>query len=169
MNKTEFLQGLKAELEGRVPHSVIQENLRYYDTYISEETAKGHSEAEVIESLGGPKIIGRTIVDAAMDAEDRPDGYETYGSGPLYEEGESSGSRSDTTDPFGQRGFRHVHYVDFSKWYTRLIAGLAVLFVIVLLITIFLGILGLAGIILSYLGPVILIFLIIWIFRGSRR
>lgn len=40
MGKTEFLQGLKTELEGRVPYSVIQENLRYYDTYISEETAR---------------------------------------------------------------------------------------------------------------------------------
>ena len=43
MNRLEFLQGLKAELEGRVPHSIIQENLRYYDSYISDEAAKGQS------------------------------------------------------------------------------------------------------------------------------
>ena len=36
MSRTEFLQGLKSELEGRVPYSVIQENLRYYDSYIME-------------------------------------------------------------------------------------------------------------------------------------
>lgn len=70
MSKLEFLQGLKAELEGRVPHSIIQENLRYYDSYITEEAAKGHTEEEVIEGLGGPKIIARTIVDAALDTED---------------------------------------------------------------------------------------------------
>ena len=67
------MQGLKSELEGRVPYSVIQENLRYYDSYIMEEAAKGQTEDEVIESLGGPRIIARTIVDAALDTEDRPD------------------------------------------------------------------------------------------------
>ena len=48
MSRTEFLQGLKSELEGRVPYSVIQENLRYYDSYIMEEAAKGQTEDEVI-------------------------------------------------------------------------------------------------------------------------
>ena len=86
MTRAEFLQGLKTELEGRVPYSVIQENIRYYDSYILDEVNKGADEAEVIESLGGPKIIARTIVDAALDTEDRPDGYETYGSGKAQEE-----------------------------------------------------------------------------------
>mgnify|MGYP001202355963 CR=1 FL=1 len=67
MTRAEFLQGLKTELEGRVPYSVIQENIRYYDSYISDEVNKGADEAEVIESLGGPNIIARTIVDAALD------------------------------------------------------------------------------------------------------
>ena len=90
MNRLEFLQGLKAELEGRVPHSIIQENLRYYDSYISDEAAKGQAEEDVIESLGGPKIIARTIVDAALDTEDRPDGFETFGSGPAFDEAQGS-------------------------------------------------------------------------------
>ena len=72
------MQGLKSELEGRVPYSVIQENLRYYDSYIMEEAAKGQTEDEVIESLGGPRIIARTIVDAALDTEDRPDGFDSF-------------------------------------------------------------------------------------------
>lgn len=71
MTRAEFLQGLKTELEGRVPYSVIQENIRYYDSYISDEVNKGADEAEVIESLGGPNIIARTIVDAALNTEDR--------------------------------------------------------------------------------------------------
>ena len=70
MTRAEFLQGLKTELEGRVPYSMIQENIRYYDSYILDEVNKGADEAEVIESLGGPKIIARTIVDAALDTED---------------------------------------------------------------------------------------------------
>ena len=158
------MQGLKSELEGRVPYSVIQENLRYYDSYIMEEAAKGQTEDEVIESLGGPRIIARTIVDAALDTEDRPDGFDSeasYRSGP-------AGSSQEEREPF--RGKKpEVHYVDFGKWYVRLIAGLVVFLVIFLVMTVFFGIMGLAGWILSYIWPVLLVMLAVWMFRGPRR
>ena len=169
MNRLEFLQGLKAELEGRVPHSIIQENLRYYDSYISDEAAKGQAEEDVIESLGGPKIIARTIVDAALDTEDRPDGFETFRSGPAFDEAQGSYTQRETGTPHGRQADPHVHYVDFSKWYVRLIAGLVVLLVIFLIMTVFFGIMGLAGWILSYIWPILLIMMVVWMFRGPHR
>lgn len=165
MNKAEFLQGLKEELEGRVPYSIIQENLRYYDSYISGETAKGASEEEVIRELGGPKIIARTIVDAAFDTEDRPDGYETYGSGPAQE----SGNNTMGEDLFEEQLHRKVHYVDFSKWYVKLLAGLVIFGIVFMLLSLFFGILGLAGAIILNLWPVFLVFMLIWIFKGTRK
>ena len=136
------MQGLKSELEGRVPYSVIQENLRYYDSYIMEEAAKGQTEDEVIESLGGPRIIARTIVDAALDTEDRPDGFDSFESEASYRSG-PAGSSQEEREPF--RGKKpEVHYVDFGKWYVRLIAGLVVFLVIFLVMTVFFGIMGLA-------------------------
>ena len=161
------MQGLKSELEGRVPYSVIQENLRYYDSYIMEEAAKGQTEDEVIESLGGPRIIARTIVDAALDTEDRPDGFDSFESEAPYRSG-PAGSSQEEREPF--RGKKpEVHYVDFGKWYVRLIAGLVVFLVIFLVMTVFFGIMGLAGWILSYIWPVLLVMLAVWMFRGPRR
>ena len=161
------MQGLKSELEGRVPYSVIQENLRYYDSYIMEEAAKGQTEDEVIESLGGPRIIARTIVDAALDTEDRPDGFDSFESDAAYRPG-PAGSSQEEREPF--RGKKpEVHYVDFGKWYVRLIAGLVVFLVIFLVMTVFFGIMGLAGWILSYIWPVLLVMLAVWMFRGPRR
>lgn len=161
------MQGLKSELEGRVPYSVIQENLRYYDSYIMEEAAKGQTEDEVIESLGGPRIIARTIVDAALDTEDRPDGFDSFESESAYRTG-AAGSSQEEREPF--RGKKpEVHYVDFGKWYVRLIAGLVVFLVIFLVMTVFFGIMGLAGWILSYIWPVLLVMLAVWMFRGPRR
>lgn len=161
------MQGLKSELEGRVPYSVIQENLRYYDSYIMEEAAKGQAEDEVIESLGGPRIIARTIVDAALDTEDRPDGFDSFESEASYRSG-PAGSSQEEREPF--RGKKpEVHYVDFGKWYVRLIAGLVVFLVIFLVMTVFFGIMGLAGWILSYIWPVLLVMLAVWMFRGPRR
>lgn len=87
------MQGLKSELEGRVPYSVIQENLRYYDSYIMEEAARGQTEDEVIESLGGPRIIARTIVDAVLDTEDRPDGFDSFESDAAYRTGQQAAAR----------------------------------------------------------------------------
>ena len=161
------MQGLKSELEGRVPYSVIQENLRYYDSYIMEEAAKGQTEDEVIESLGGPRIIARTIVDAALDTEDRPDGFDSFESEASYRSG-PAGSSQEEREPFRERK-PEVHYVDFGKWYVRLIAGLVVFLVIFLVMTVFFGIMGLAGWILSYIWPVLLVMLAVWMFRGPRR
>ena len=161
------MQGLKSELEGRVPYSVIQENLRYYDSYIMEEAAKGQTEDEVIESLGGPRIIARTIVDAALDTEDRPDGFDSFESEASYRSG-PAGSSHEEREPF--RGKKpEVHYVDFGKWYVRLIAGLVVFLVIFLVMAVFFDIMGLAGWILSYIWPVLLVMLAVWMFRGPRR
>ena len=161
------MQGLKSELEGRVPYSVIQENLRYYDSYIMEEADKGQTEDEVIESLGGPRIIARTIVDAALDTEDRPDGFDSFESEASYRSG-PAGSSQEEREPF--RGKKpEVHYVDFGKWYVRLIAGLVVFLVIFLVMSVFFGIMGLAGWILSYIWPVLLVMLAVWMFRGPRR
>ena len=149
MTKNEFLQGLKEELEGRVTHSAIQENIRYYDDYISQEVLKGSTE-------------------------DRPDGYDEYGSGPAEEREAGTGSRS----PFGSQGngqenpytgHSHIHFLDFSKWYVRLGAGLVVFCVIFLIMSVFFGIVGLAGFILAHIWPVLVILMIIWMFRGPRR
>ena len=52
MKKTEFLKELEAALKGEVSPELTAENLRYYDNYISQETSKGRSEAEVIEEIG---------------------------------------------------------------------------------------------------------------------
>ena len=136
------MQGLKSELEGRVPYSVIQENLRYYDSYIMEEAAKGQTEDEVIESLGGPRIIARTIVDAALDTEDRPDGFDSFESEASYRSGPAGSSQEEREPCRGKKP--EVHYVDFVKWYVRLIAGLVVFLVIFLVMTVFFGIMGLA-------------------------
>lgn len=170
MSRTEFLQGLREELEGRVPAGVIEENVRYYDSYIREEAAKGTPEQEVIEALGGPRIIARTIVDAAYNTEDRPDGYETYGAGRAQEETQSSSGSGGyyQEESFGQDR-RKVHYIDFGKWYVKLLAGLFCALVIGIVIMVLLGILGLAGWLLSVLWPLIVIAALYYMFRGRWR
>ncbi len=50
-----------------------------------------------------------------------------------------------------------------------LAAGLIVFFIIFLLMSLFFGIIGLAGWVLSYIWPVLLILMIFWMFKGPGR
>lgn len=61
MTKKEFLQELRIALQGQVPQAQVNEHLQYYDNYIMEESRKGRTEEQVIESLGSPRLIAKTI------------------------------------------------------------------------------------------------------------
>ena len=92
MSREEFLRGLEEALAGEVPASVVRDNLNYYSSYLSQELAKGRTMEEIIEEIGEPRIVARTIIDstdAAAEAgdygayEDRSsrDGYGNSGYG----------------------------------------------------------------------------------------
>ena len=85
MRKTEFLQELREALDGEVSASVIQSNISYYDQYISQEAAKGRREEEVIEEIGSPRLIAKTIIDSS-------EGAGETGQGGSYTSGDAAGS-----------------------------------------------------------------------------
>ena len=68
MNKDEFIQGLREALSGEVPPAVMRENQRYYENYIRTEMEKGRTESEIMEELGSPRLIARTIIDTTPGA-----------------------------------------------------------------------------------------------------
>lgn len=68
MKKQEFLVELQKALSSRVSVSSMQENVRYYDDYISMQMRKGRMEAEIIEEIGDPRLIAKSIITAEMDA-----------------------------------------------------------------------------------------------------
>ncbi len=78
MRKEEFLQTLRRALTGDVPPGVVEENIRYYDSYITEEVRKGRTEEEVTGEIGDPRLIARTIEDTTDGAGEGR--YQTEGS-----------------------------------------------------------------------------------------
>lgn len=116
MTKQEFLSGLETALSGEVSQQVFLENMRYYQGYIEDELQKGRSEAEVLEELGSPRLIARTIIDAAEAEEEAETGRFGFSGGFGRETqtdgqyGPESGSRGGYGDglgaPGGLRGFR---------------------------------------------------------------
>ena len=62
MTQIEFVTELEQALRGNVEERIIQENVRYYNDYISEQRAAGKSEEEIFASLGSPRLIAKTII-----------------------------------------------------------------------------------------------------------
>ena len=61
MTRQEFIEQLRIALQGTIPQEKINEHLRYYDNYIMEEARKGRTEEQVIELLGDPRLIAKTL------------------------------------------------------------------------------------------------------------
>ncbi len=157
MRKTQFLQELKETLEGEVSASIIQSNLSYYDQYISQETSKGRSEEEVVEEIGSPRLIAKTIIDSNENAGDE---YQDSS----YEGGRNQGNSTSRTSDRRNYSNRdesglppYIHYIDLNKWYWKLIlsvAAIAILFVLFALVG------GVFALLIKFAGPILLIWMI---------
>lgn len=146
MTKAEFLEALRGKLTGEVPASEIHRTIQYYDEYISEAVNSGKTESQVIEELGSPLLIAKTIIDTSAMQEESS-GRKTYE--------ESWKTEADPGMSF--------HQVDMSSWTARLVLVLVVLAVCVLVFTIL-------RILIPILLPLLLIWLIVTVIRnGGRR
>lgn len=161
MNKEEFLRGLQTALSGEVPPSVVRDNLRYYDDYIRTELRNGRSEEQIMEELGEPRLIARTIIDTTPGAGEG--GFEEYRSFGNFDSGSASGSESSRSS---QTGRGNVHYYDLSKWYWKL-AGIVILILIVMFVLMLVG--GFLSIMIPLLPFILIAMLIAGFFRGPWR
>ena len=62
MTRAEFLGELRETLGGNMSESEVQSNLAYYSSYIDDEVRKGKTEEEVLEELGSPFAIAKTLL-----------------------------------------------------------------------------------------------------------
>lgn len=144
MTKREFLDGLRNALTGEVPEAEIENNLRFYDDYISSRDNSGQDEA-VINQLGDPRLIAKTII-------------ETYqlSHGPLYNNARhhnayedadtrtydtNGGNDNETYTKKEYRSHSDSHGKGFNfqlnsslTWYQKLLLSLILLLVIVVVV-----------------------------------
>lgn len=69
MTRFEFTKILRKTLSGRVSHEIVNENVAYYETYIDTEIKKGRSEREILQELGDPRLLAKTIIDTTDERE----------------------------------------------------------------------------------------------------
>ncbi|MDE5938227.1 MAG: DUF1700 domain-containing protein [Lachnospiraceae bacterium] len=149
MDRTEFIDRLQRALAGGVNSSRVAENVQYYREYIDVEIRKGRSEQEVLESLGDPRLLAKSIIEANKRAGISEGTNRTYD--------EETGE-----DRYGElKKAAREKIVRVPGWLIALIA-----------VVIFLLIIGLAFSIISLLAPIIIPVLIVILavnyFKGRK-
>lgn len=149
MSKAEFLDILREQLDGEIPSGEIYSNIRYYEQYIEREIQSGKTEEEVMDLLGDPRLIAKTLIDAD---EVSPQGSFYEDVSYTQEDAQDSGTErtyyheeSSNSDPTP-----HVHGLDLTTWYGKLLLVLGAGALIFLLITV-----------LSFLLPFIIVIVLI--------
>lgn len=141
MTKKQFIEELKSSLEGMVSPMVLQQNVNYYENYIDEQIRNGRMETEVLNELGSPRLIAKSIIDAAG----HDDGFVQS---DVYEEDEDQMQKEKN-----QRGWS-IFLADSS-------IKIGCLLSVVILILILYVILRVFRIVVGFLWPVIIIGLIV--------
>lgn len=63
MSREEFLEILNTQLEGEIPSNEISQHLTYYNNFIYQRVQQGKPESDVINELGEPRLIAKTLID----------------------------------------------------------------------------------------------------------
>ncbi len=154
MTKHEFLEKMRHALANDLGSSTVQENVNYYDGYISEEVRKGRAEETVIEELGDPWAIARNIIEMAEGAGNVHEEY-TYDSGrQVYSTGRQNQDQN------------HIHVFGLDSWWKKLLLILGILGVLMVVIAVIGGIFSFLA---PLIMPLLIIMLIIRLIGGRRR
>lgn len=148
MDRVEFTDKLQHALAGGMNSAGVAENVRYYQEYIDVEIRKGRSEKEVLESLGDPRLLAKSIIEANKRAG--------------MNEGTNRNYDEETSDhAYGDQD-RSIQAVRMPGW-----------LIILILVVVGLLIIGVAFSIISVLAPVIIpvliVLLVVNFIRGRRQ
>lgn len=119
MKKQEFLNILQESLEGEVKPGIIADNIAYYNQFIQAEMDKGRSVDSVMDELGDPRLIAKTIINTPKDQQRYADSGNTFSTDEAKEQ---------TKDPYKYMG--NFHTISKGKFYGGLIIAAVILFLI---------------------------------------
>ena len=130
----------------------MADNVRYYQEYIDSEIRKGRNESEVMDQLGDPRLLAKSIIEANKRA------------------GESYGSNREYDEEITSDGEETNHGRDTSGGRSVMLPGWLVLLIITVVIIL---IIGAVTALLTYFLPVILVglavLLIVKVFQSNMR
>ena len=173
MGREEFLKILRESLETSLEKVAINEQLDYYDKYISDEIKKGRTEKEVLEELGDPRLIAKTIKTVNVNDNSTINRGESEDSKNTNGNYSGRQTNNNSYSGYGQsnRGNRsYSGYINNNGTIGCIIAGL-VIFIVVYGILSFMGRLAYGVGELAFSGPIgfIIVLGLFYLFFGRGR
>ena len=151
MNRQEFLEKLRTALNGKVSPGVVAENVSYYEENINTEIRKGRSEEEVLDSLGDPRLIARTIA-------------ETQGGNEGAGYGSEQGGRGQFSDQTARRNESSGHY-ESSRREFKIPGWVFLILGIVILVLVFSVVFSVLSVLLPPLLIILAVIFLVKLFR----
>lgn len=165
MSKNDFLRQLNEALSESFDVEMVKSQIDYYDKYISDEIKKGKSEKEVVDELGDPRLIAKTIktvhkVDSSQGVAFNDDNYQN----------EHTENYNDSGSDFRKSGSRYRSYVNTTNTLGCTIAFL-IFFIIIMGLFRFFGNVAYGLGALAFSGPIgfLIVLAFIYLFFGGRR
>lgn len=128
MSKNTFINGLKEALkEGNISDSEIKDTINYYESYFDEKEAKGANVEEILDELGDPRLIAKTIIDT------KGSNYSTEADDNKYNTGQYDSRTNDKYDNDKYTRYGNI-YVKNLKLMDKVKIGLFILAIVLLLL-----------------------------------
>ncbi len=146
MTKKQFLLELRDFLNGRVNEREITRQIHYYEDYINSQVTGGKEESQVINELGDPRLLAKTIIASSQNT-----AYSNQDNSYKNAESVEREYKSSSVNPAGL-------FARIKKWGILLLILLSVIVIVVTLFAV-----------VSFFIPVIFILIIIWFFMFTRK
>ena len=128
MTKIRILDAPKIALNRECCFKSLDDNIRFYDRYFYTEETKRKSFMEILSELGDPRILARTLIDAADRA---GDAYAHEANETQFRGASGTGPQdSFNEETFTRRGAGTVHKVRMPGWLIAILVLMAVVVVI---------------------------------------
>lgn len=145
MDKREFIDRLRSSLAGNLSANLVEENVKYYEDYINSQIRLGFAEPDVIETLGEPRFLAKSII---MANNHNVINNKAHQNKTVYTQ--------DTTE--NEQYNNELRLVRMPKWVAWLVFGLIVFTIVVIITTII-------KVLIPIVVPILLVYFLIKLFR----
>ena len=162
MNKREFLDVLRQALDGEVSPDIIEQNIKYYDNYITTNSIK--DEETILNELGHPRLIAKTIIESEKIAREKGKSTGYRGYNEEYSDRRYPGEEEQEEQVNGRNYGTRRRSIFFQgvRWYHKVF--LWVILISFLLLLLFIGRV-IIRLLYVFAVPIILMVLLLSLFR----
>jgi len=125
MNKIEFVEQMRRSLSSINDYTYVNDTIAYYENYIESQIRMGKSEQQVMQELGDPRLIAKSICASHMTEEESQDNH-------AYQNREKRFAERSTPTVLNLNG----KIINLPSWLLKILSVLAVGVILLLFFTV---------------------------------